>query len=92
MIVADTPALMLELERHRHFAPLIAEKLSPTTIRIGALTKSPYQYVLQGANTEQLYQWAEGNAAWDLSIVRRPEGSEGWVHPPCGRGPPRCSG
>jgi len=28
------------------------------TIRIGALTKSPYQYVLQGANTEQLYQWA----------------------------------
>jgi HAE1 family hydrophobic/amphiphilic exporter-1 len=28
------------------------------TIRIGALTKSPYQYVIQGANTEQLYQWA----------------------------------
>jgi HAE1 family hydrophobic/amphiphilic exporter-1 len=28
------------------------------TIRIGALTKSPYQYVLQGANTEQLYAWA----------------------------------
>ncbi len=28
------------------------------TIRIGALTKSPYQYVLQGANTELLYQWA----------------------------------
>jgi HAE1 family hydrophobic/amphiphilic exporter-1 len=28
------------------------------TIRIGSLTKSPYQYVLQGANTEQLYQWA----------------------------------
>jgi HAE1 family hydrophobic/amphiphilic exporter-1 len=28
------------------------------TIRIGALTKSPYQYVIQGPNTEQLYQWA----------------------------------
>ncbi len=28
------------------------------TIRIGALTKSPYQYVIQGASTEQLYQWA----------------------------------
>jgi len=28
------------------------------TIRIGSLTKSPYQYVIQGPNTEQLYQWA----------------------------------
>ena len=29
------------------------------TIRIGgSLSKSPYQYVIQGANTEQLYQWA----------------------------------
>jgi len=28
------------------------------TIRIGSLTRSPYQYVIQGANTEQLYQWA----------------------------------
>ena len=28
-------------------------------IRIGGqLTKSPYQFVLQGANTEQLYEWA----------------------------------
>ena len=28
-------------------------------IRVGGqLTKSPYQYVLQGANTEQLYRWA----------------------------------
>jgi hydrophobic/amphiphilic exporter-1 (mainly G- bacteria), HAE1 family len=27
-------------------------------IRIGQLTKSPYQYVIQGPNTEQLYQWA----------------------------------
>jgi HAE1 family hydrophobic/amphiphilic exporter-1 len=29
------------------------------TIRIGgSLTKSPYQYVIQGPNTEQLYEWA----------------------------------
>ncbi len=29
------------------------------TIRIGgSLSKSPYQYVIQGPNTEQLYQWA----------------------------------
>src|SRR5207245_10156672 len=28
-------------------------------IRIGGqLTKSPYQYVMQSASTEQLYQWA----------------------------------
>ncbi len=29
------------------------------TIRVGgSLTKSPYQYVIQGPSTEQLYQWA----------------------------------
>ncbi|MSP96666.1 MAG: efflux RND transporter permease subunit [Betaproteobacteria bacterium] len=28
------------------------------TIRIGSLTKSPYQYVIQGPSTEQLYQWS----------------------------------
>jgi putative transposase len=27
----------------------------------------------------KLYEWVETNAAWDLSIVRRPEGSKGWV-------------
>src|SRR3954464_727263 len=27
----------------------------------------------------QLYEWVEENAAWDLSIVRRPEGKRGWV-------------
>ena len=26
-----------------------------------------------------LYQWVEDNAAWELEIVRRPEGSIGWV-------------
>jgi putative transposase len=30
----------------------------------------------------RLYQWVEENAAWGLSIVRRPEGSEGWVRLP----------
>ncbi len=29
-----------------------------------------------------LYGWVEDNARWNLSIVRRPEGSEGWVHLP----------
>ncbi len=26
----------------------------------------------------KLYEWVEENAAWDLSIVRRPEGKRGW--------------
>ena len=30
----------------------------------------------------KLYEWVEANADWDLSIVRRPEGSEGWVKLP----------
>ena len=29
-----------------------------------------------------LYQWVEANAQWDLEIVRRPEGSAGWVKLP----------
>src|SRR4051812_33598637 len=29
-----------------------------------------------------LYEWVEANARWDLTIVRRPEGSEGWVKLP----------
>jgi putative transposase len=27
----------------------------------------------------QLYEWVQENARWDLTIVRRPKGSEGWV-------------
>ena len=30
----------------------------------------------------KLYEWVEANARWELSIVRRPEGSEGWVRLP----------
>ncbi len=30
----------------------------------------------------QLYQWVKDNAHWDLTIVRRPKGSEGWVKLP----------
>jgi len=30
----------------------------------------------------KLYEWVEGNARWDLTIVRRPKGSEGWVKLP----------
>jgi putative transposase len=29
-----------------------------------------------------LSEWVEANARWELSIVRRPEGSEGWVRLP----------
>ena len=29
-----------------------------------------------------LYEWVETNARWDLTIVRRPKGSEGWVKLP----------
>jgi transposase len=29
-----------------------------------------------------LYEWVEGNASWDLVIVRRPDGSKGWVKLP----------
>jgi transposase len=29
-----------------------------------------------------LYEWVETNADWELVIVRRPEGSEGWVRLP----------
>ena len=29
-----------------------------------------------------LYEWVEGNADWDLVIVRRPEGQTGWVDLP----------
>ena len=30
----------------------------------------------------KLYEWVEAHARWDLSLVRRPEGSEGWVRLP----------
>ena len=30
----------------------------------------------------KLYEWVEENAGWELTIVRRPEGSEGWVKLP----------
>ena len=30
----------------------------------------------------KLYEWVQENAGWELSIVRRPEGSEGWVKLP----------
>jgi putative transposase len=30
----------------------------------------------------KLYEWVEANAAWDLTIVRRPKDAEGWVRLP----------
>jgi putative transposase len=29
-----------------------------------------------------LYEWVQTNARWDLTIVRRPEGTTGWVKLP----------
>ena len=29
-----------------------------------------------------LYEWVEDNARWDLVVVRRPDGSKGWVKLP----------
>jgi transposase len=29
-----------------------------------------------------LYEWVEANAQWELTIVRRPDGAEGWVRLP----------
>jgi transposase len=29
-----------------------------------------------------LYEWVETNASWELEVVRRPEGSKGWVRLP----------
>jgi putative transposase len=29
-----------------------------------------------------LYEWVEANARWELTIVRRPKGSKGWVKLP----------
>src|SRR5919109_5256253 len=30
----------------------------------------------------RLYEWVDGNAKWDLEIIRRPEGQRGWVKLP----------
>src|SRR3954469_18865606 len=30
-------------------------------------------------HNSKLYEWVEANARWGLAIIRRPEGSEGWV-------------
>lgn len=30
----------------------------------------------------KLYEWVEANATWEMAIIRRPEGSKGWVKLP----------
>lgn len=30
----------------------------------------------------KLYEWVEANAKWEMAIIRRPEGSKGWVRLP----------
>ncbi len=55
------PADQVVRELRPKLAKIVGMKTFPQnvpTIRIGALTKSPYQYVIQGANTDLLYQWA----------------------------------
>ncbi len=37
---------------------------------------------MRSTHNFKLYEWVEENAAWDLSIVRRPEGKRGWVKLP----------
>jgi putative transposase len=39
-------------------------------------------YADQKYHNLALYEWVEENVPWDLSIVRRPKGSEGWVRLP----------
>ncbi|MCC6210070.1 MAG: efflux RND transporter permease subunit [Burkholderiales bacterium] len=55
------PADQVVRELRPKLARVVGLKTFPQnvpTIRIGSLTKSAYQYVLQGANSELLYQWA----------------------------------
>jgi putative transposase len=43
---------------------------------IGKVTK---MYADNKYHNFELYEWVEANAQWDLSIVRRPAGTQGWV-------------
>src|SRR5262249_7157179 len=55
------PADQVVRELRPKLAKIVGMKIfaqNVPTIRIGSLTKSPYQYVIQGASTEQLYTWA----------------------------------
>jgi DNA excision repair protein ERCC-3 len=62
MVVTDTPALMMEIERHRHFAPLIQAKLSPTTVQIDPVMRGHVKRVLLqiGFPAEDLAGYVDG--------------------------------
>jgi DNA excision repair protein ERCC-3 len=64
MVVTDTPALMMEIERHRHFSPLILTKLSPTTVQIDLGMRGHVKRVLLqiGFPAEDLAGYVDGAA------------------------------
>ncbi len=64
LVVADTPALLMEVERHRYFAPLILRKLSPTTLEVAPGMRGHVKRVLLqiGFPAEDLAGYQEGAA------------------------------
>ncbi len=62
LVVADAPALITEIERHRNFAPLIQAKLSPTTLQIDPAMRGHVKRVLLqiGFPAEDLAGYLEG--------------------------------
>jgi DNA excision repair protein ERCC-3 len=62
MVVADSPMLMVEIERNKLFAPLVLEKISPTTVRIDPAMRGHVKRVLLqiGFPAEDLAGYLEG--------------------------------
>ena len=62
LVVADTPALLLEIERHRHFAPLILRKISSTTLEVAPAMRGHVKRVLLqiGFPAEDLAGYVDG--------------------------------
>jgi DNA excision repair protein ERCC-3 len=62
LVVADTAALLLEIERHRHFAPLILRKISPTTLEVAPGMRGHVKRVLLqiGFPAEDLAGYLDG--------------------------------
>jgi DNA excision repair protein ERCC-3 len=69
LVVADSAALIMEIERHRNFAPLIQAKLSPTTLQIDPGMRGHVKRVLLqiGFPAEDLAGYLEG-APLDLHV------------------------
>jgi DNA excision repair protein ERCC-3 len=69
LVVADSPALIMEIERHRHFAPLIQAKLSPTVLQIDPGMRGHVKRVLLqiGFPAEDLAGYLDG-APLELNV------------------------